>query len=390
MTASAIRTCLEGQTGHSPELAEMAQEAEATSKTVQRELTRLIENLRPGTLEDKGLAAALNDYTLLFGAREHILTYLDVQGNDALLPPSVAESLYRVAQEALHNVARHARATRVNVRLQCLSEQATLTVSDNGIGFDLQQAHRGLGLGNMQDRMLSIGGRLTIDSKAGNGTTIQAKVGLTRPLSPMTEIAQQTTERPNPTIQNWAWLGQRLVIPVGQTWPWLPADQMHLRQPLIEPGEQPLCAWPGARLLGQRRVRFIAKEPHSKPWIRIRHHRSGYEWRSDNATWALKHIRGPSNTTRAVLMRNGQPLAAMQLQGRLLGAWTEIIYDQQGYRLAQDKTSIARYRLTDQSGEDLALIEGGPAFCVQISRAIPLPLLLMVILQVGTETPLAL
>ena len=86
-------------------------------------------------------------------------------------------------------------------------------------------------------------------------------------------------------------------------------------------------------------------------------------------------------------MRNGQPVAAMQIQGRLLGTWTEIIYDGRGYRLAQDKTSATCYRLTDQSGEDLAVVEGGPTICVQISRAIPLPLLLMVILQVGTESP---
>jgi NarL family two-component system sensor histidine kinase LiaS len=245
MTASAIRAHLEGDPATSAELREMVQEVETTSKTVQRELTRLIEDLSPGTLEEKGLAAALNDYTLLFGAREHILVYLDVQGNDALLTPTIAESLYRVAQEALHNVARHARATRVDVRLRCLPEQAMLTLSDNGIGFDPGQARRGLGLGNMQDRMMSIGGRLTIESKAGGGTTIQAEVGLTQPLNALAKVVGQDRERPNPTIENWGWLGQRLVIPVGQTWPWHPADQVHLHGPLVEAGEQPLYARPG-------------------------------------------------------------------------------------------------------------------------------------------------
>jgi two-component sensor histidine kinase len=385
MTASAIRTRLESEPATSTDVREMVQEVETTSKTVQRELTRLIEDLSPGTLEEKGLAAALNDYTLLFGAREHILAHLDVQGNDALLTPPIAESLYRVAQEALHNVARHARATRVDVRLRCLPEEAMLTLSDNGIGFDPEQVQRGLGLGNMQDRMMSIGGRLTIESKASDGTTIRAEVGLTQPLNPFAKVAGQERERPNPRIENWGWLGQRLVIPVGQTWPWLPADQVHLYRPLVEAGEEPLYARPGLNLFGQQRVRFLAREAQGKPWLRIRHHRSGYTWRSDYAKWTLETIRGPGNATRAALMRNGQPLAAMQAQGRLLSRWTEIVYGEQGYRLAQDKDHPGAYQLTDQSGEEIVSVKGGPTFCIELSRAIPLPLLVMVILQVGTE-----
>jgi len=192
MTASGIRTRFdamrERQQDVPPELAEMVHEVETTAQTAQREMTRLIQDLRPGSLEERGLAEALNDYTLLFGAREHVLIYLDVQGNDALLPPPVAESLYRVAQEALHNVARHARATRVDVHLRCIPEFVALTVRDNGIGFDTEQAaapggaHRGMGLTNMQERMLDVGGRLTVESQAGCGATVLAEVGLTQPL----------------------------------------------------------------------------------------------------------------------------------------------------------------------------------------------------------------
>jgi regulator of protease activity HflC (stomatin/prohibitin superfamily) len=93
-----------------------------------------------------------------------------VQGNDALLPPSVAEALCRVTQEALHNVARHARATRADVNLRCLPEQVMLTVRDNGVGFDTGQARRGLGLANMQERVMSVGGRLAVESQPGAGT----------------------------------------------------------------------------------------------------------------------------------------------------------------------------------------------------------------------------
>ena len=209
MTASALRTRVESQPEVPEDVGEMVSEVESTAKTVQRSLTRLIEDLRPAPLQEKGLAAALNDYTLLFGAREHVLTYLDVQGNDALLPPSVAEALYRVAQEALHNVARHARATRVDVNLRCLPEQVVLTIRDNGVGFDVANMHRGLGLGNMQDRMMAIGGRLALESKIGTGTQVRAQVGLTQPVSLQPGTAQALKDRPEPTTKNWGWLGQR-------------------------------------------------------------------------------------------------------------------------------------------------------------------------------------
>jgi signal transduction histidine kinase len=382
MTASAIRTRLDGQQSTPPDLTEMVQEVETTSKSVQRELTRLIENLQPGTLEEKGLAAALNDYTLLFGAREHILVYLDARGNDAYLAPSVAESLYRVAQEALHNVARHARATRVNVQLRCLPEQATLILSDNGIGFDTSQARRGLGLGNMQDRMISVGGRLTIDSQVGGGTTVKAEVGLTRPLSAQAEIARLEKNRPDPTIENWAWLGQRLVIPVGQTWPWLPADQTHLRQPLVEPGEEPLAVQQNTDPLGLGHRYCLHWKSDEQLRVRVRLHRSGYEWKHGGASWALRCVRGPGGSQRAVLTYNRQPLAALQAQGRLLNTWTEIIYDDRGYRLSHVKGRVGSYVLVDQEDKELLQMERGAVPELRLRRALPLPLLLIVVLQI--------
>ena len=126
MTASGIRARFDTLPDVPDDLAEMVREVETTAQTAQREMTRLIEDLRPTPLREQGLAAALDDYTLLFGAREHLLIYLEMQGNDALLPAAVAEALYRVAQEALHNVARHARATRVDVHL--LGEAAQVHV----------------------------------------------------------------------------------------------------------------------------------------------------------------------------------------------------------------------------------------------------------------------
>jgi signal transduction histidine kinase len=395
MTASAIRTHMETQAQLGPELQEMVQDLETTSKTVQRELTRLIDNLRPGSLEEKGLAAALNDYTLLFGAREHILAYLDVKGNDALLPPSVAESLYRVAQEALHNVARHARATRVDIRLRCLPEQVTLFLRDNGAGFDTTQAHRGLGLGNMQDRMMAVGGRLTLESEVGVGTQVRAEVGLTQPVSLQPSTSQAVKDRPTPTITNWAWLGQRLVIPVGQTWPWLPADQVHLRQPLVEPAPEPLTVRSKRGLLGlgkHHRIEFSAG--NALP-VRVYPNRSGHIWHSGRTTWTVQRVRAPSGAFRAVLMRNRQPLAALQSQGRLLNRWTEIIYDGRGYRLLPTKRHLdlpdadqtGGYRLQDREGETLLHIHEDSSLKVTLYRALPLPLLVAVLIQTISQEP---
>jgi signal transduction histidine kinase len=379
MTASAL--CARLDTGEEPhsELLEMAREVESTSGTVQRTLTRLVADLRPTPLQEQGLAAALNEYTLLFGAREHILVYMDVQGNDALLPPSVAEALYRVAQEALHNVARHARATRVEVSLRCLPEQAILAVEDNGIGFDVDQVRRGLGLGSMHDRLLVAGGRLWVDSRVGHGTCIRAEVRLTRTRE-LRAGTRPSAELPQPTRENWAWLGQRLVIPVGQTWPWPLAEEAHLRRPLIEPEQSPIVVRRGARLLspgGQIDVR----DSNGLTLARMHRRRWGYEWQSEGAEWALTQIEGPRGTLRAVLARNQQPLAALQHRGRLLDMWTELLYDGMGYRFSCGAGPASGCTLTDGENNQVLSAKGMERPEITLHRAVPLPLMLMVAIR---------
>jgi signal transduction histidine kinase len=383
MTASGIRARLDALPHAPDDLAEMVREVEASAQSAQREMTRLIEDLRSKTLQEQGLAATLNDYTLLCGAREHLLVYLDVQGNDALLPPSVAEALYRVAQEALHNVTRHARATRADVNLRCLPEQVMLTIRDNGVGFDTGQAQRGLGLANMQERVMSVGGRLVVESQPGAGTTVLVQVGLTPRGVLRTEIAAQGGLRPNPGIENWAWLGQRLVIPVGQTWPWLPADQVHLRRPLVEADEKVLLLKRRAGLLGLRRVYVLQPSQCRTPLVRVSRGRSGYEWKIEDAAWTLRHVRGLNG--RMVLQRKGQPLAAMQYQGRQLNTWSEIVYDGRGYRLSYVQDMPCHCILVDETGAELLLAQGDGLPRVTLRRALPLPLLVMVALRIVDE-----
>jgi signal transduction histidine kinase len=394
MTASAIRTRFDALPNVPEEvwsdLADMVREIETAAQAVQRETARLIDDLRPDTLQEQGLAAALNDYTLLLGAREHILIYVEVQGSDALLPPFVAEALYRVAQEALHNVARHARATRADVHLRCLPMQATLTIHDNGIGFETSQPRRGLGLANMQERMMTVGGRLVVESERGSGTTVLAEAALPHPLGTSFEtraaVAGSELDRPSPTIENWAWLGQKLVIPVGQRWPWLPADRVHLRGPVVEPSQEAVMIKKEIGFLGLKRdyvLQVVRQDEHGPPLVRVRGSRSGYEWEAEDASWALRCVRGLSG--RMVLTRNGQPLAAMQYQGRLLNTWSEIVYDGRGFRLSHVKGSPNVRVLIDEVGDEYVSVEGGDWPQVALHRALPLPLLVMVAMRVVDE-----
>ncbi len=383
MTASAMRARFDTLDDKPDNLKEMVQEIETTARAAQQEMTRLIEDLRPESLHSQGLAETLNDYTLLFGAREHLLIYLDVQGNDKLLPPAVGEALYRVAQEALHNVARHARATRVDVDLRCISEQVSLTIEDNGVGFDPSEPHKGLGMGNMRERIMEVGGVLSVESQPGIGTTVIAEVALPHPLGMRPDLAEMEESRPIPTIENWAWLGQKLTIPVGQTWPWLPADQVNLRRPMVEAtDESTLLVRHSSSLLGLLRS-YVIQVGQKAPLARIHCGRTGYEWEMLGASWALRRIRGVSG--RMVLTRNGQPLAAMQPQGRMLHTWSEIVYDGRGYRLSYVKGGSKGYILTDETNDTLLAAAGSNPDQFELRRALPLPLLVMVTMRIADE-----
>jgi NarL family two-component system sensor histidine kinase LiaS len=383
MTASAIRTRVDALESAPADLKEMVREVETTSRAAQQEMTRLIEDLRPESLYAQGLAETLNDFTLLLGAREHLLIYLDVHGNDRLLPPTVAEALYRAAQEALNNVARHACATRVDVDLRCIPEQVSLTIEDNGVGFDPSEAHKGLGLGHMRERIMEVGGVLSVESQPGIGTTVAAEVALPHPLGMRPDLAEMEESRPMPTIENWAWLGQKLTIPVGQTWPWLPADQVNLRRPMVEATDGgSLIVKHSSSLLGLLRS-YVIQVGQKAPLAHIHCGRTGYEWEMLSASWALRRIRGVSG--RMVLTRNGQPMAAMQPQGRMLHTWNEIVYDGRGYRLSYVKGKPGSYVLVDEANDTLLVAEGSDPDRFELRRALPLPLLIMVTMRIADE-----
>lgn len=141
---------------------------------------RLARGLHPSILDDHGLSAAaqryVGDYATSFGiAPEFVARDVD----SPRLPPAAAATAYRILQEALTNVARHARATRIAIELTRDESALGLLVQDDGIGFDVtraRNAHSGLGLHGMRERVTLLGGSLLIESGTGLGTTVRARI----------------------------------------------------------------------------------------------------------------------------------------------------------------------------------------------------------------------
>jgi NarL family two-component system sensor histidine kinase LiaS len=146
--------------------------AEDLLKTTQQELSRLIAELRPAALEGQGLPDALRGYVSTWNEHSRIPAQVVVQ-HERALPLENEEALYRVAQEALANVARHSHASAVTVRLIYDAVGVTLTIGDNGVGFDPQQTPEGFGLDSMRQRLAALGGALEIVTSA-EGTTVTA------------------------------------------------------------------------------------------------------------------------------------------------------------------------------------------------------------------------
>ncbi len=148
-----------------------------------REFHQLALDLRPTALDDLGLQSALANYAETWSTRTGIeVDYQFIGPDDVRLPAKVETALYRVVQEAMTNVLRHAGARRVSIVLQFSPGQAVAVIEDDGIGFDAEATtakagDRGrLGLIGMQERMAQIGGTLTLESAPSRGTTVIAGV----------------------------------------------------------------------------------------------------------------------------------------------------------------------------------------------------------------------
>jgi signal transduction histidine kinase len=140
------------------------------------EMRALIFELRPESLETEGLVAAIEKQGASLSARHSIAFELQA-GPEPAAPLAVKEALYRITQEALHNVVKHAGAAHVRVHLESGGDGVTLSVQDDGKGFDAGGSFPGhVGLDSMRERAQKLGGTLTIESSPGSGTTIVARL----------------------------------------------------------------------------------------------------------------------------------------------------------------------------------------------------------------------
>lgn len=136
------------------------------------EMRALLLELRPAALTEVGLGDLLRQLAEAVTGRARLPVALTVE-SQCPLPPDAQVALYRIAQEALNNIAKHSRATQVAIVLHCQPDRVELCISDNGRGFnhtDISPEH--LGLGIMRERAESIGAALTIESEIGRGTEI--------------------------------------------------------------------------------------------------------------------------------------------------------------------------------------------------------------------------
>ncbi|HEY8841248.1 MAG TPA: ATP-binding protein, partial [Candidatus Dormibacteraeota bacterium] len=163
--------------GEAPAIIGDLRESDGVLAVTIKNLRDIARGLRPPALDDLGLVPALRRLTQEFGERNALEVSFDVIGEVRRLDPGVELGAYRIAQQALHNVERHAAARVVKVGVNFGTKSLGVEILDDGIGFDLNrtQAHStSLGLLGMRERAQLLGGSLSVHSKPDLGTTVRA------------------------------------------------------------------------------------------------------------------------------------------------------------------------------------------------------------------------
>ncbi|HEX5803843.1 MAG TPA: histidine kinase [Azospira sp.] len=149
-------------------------------------IRRISSDLRPLVLDDLGFAAAAGWYVDQYAARSGIQATLSVPDDDAVVDGPAATALFRVMQEALTNVARHAAASRVDVDLRNEGGDRVLTIRDDGVGFRPPPGGKGgLGLIGMRERIEALGGSFSVRAAGQRGTVVEARIPLSETREPM-------------------------------------------------------------------------------------------------------------------------------------------------------------------------------------------------------------
>ena len=150
-------------------------QAENLVSDVIQELTFLVQEIYPIALQEKGLATALREYIFEWENRNDSTAKLVIR-NERRLPLEIEQAVYRVTQESLANVARHSKASRVDIALVYNADSVQLSLSDDGCGFDARAKSQGMGLRSIRERVSSVHGTVQIQSAPGHGTRILVQV----------------------------------------------------------------------------------------------------------------------------------------------------------------------------------------------------------------------
>jgi two-component system, NarL family, sensor histidine kinase UhpB len=156
-----------------PQLVAELTETKALASRAMEELLSVARDLRPTALDDLGLSAALAAHVADLQGRTGIETSFVSEGDVAGLGDEAQLVVYRVAQEALSNAARHSGAKHIRVTLRRVGQRTELTVSDDGRGFTFDEAEDGLGIAGMRERALLVGGEVEVQSRPGTGATVR-------------------------------------------------------------------------------------------------------------------------------------------------------------------------------------------------------------------------
>jgi len=171
--------------GRDSDLLEHTRTLESIAERLDHDVEQLVWQLRPTALDDLGLRAALTNYIQSWASRHNVAAELHTSGLlDDRLPSELETALYRIAQEALNNVAKHACARCVEVILERRPDCVLLIVEDDGVGFDSSQpaaGGHGFGLVGMRERASLVGASLDVETTPGHGTTILVRMALAVP-----------------------------------------------------------------------------------------------------------------------------------------------------------------------------------------------------------------